>query len=101
MYISVTVIVPDRVYEKKLSTRVGILTLTIKLGRAFPSEEPIITVEPLVNHEWVDTTGKIKLHALGLSNVIKHSILFKIFNLKLISCVVFYSTLYSDHVYTR
>lgn len=62
---------PDKEYQKRLNTNLGCLILNIKLGPTFPSDDPVIQVHSLIKHRWVDATGKIKIHDLGLSNLIK------------------------------
>jgi ESCRT-I complex subunit VPS37 len=67
-YFSVTEVVEDVEYKVDFSCGGRDMCLIINLGSNFPSEKPILTVNPPVSHPWVNQAGEIT-SAPGLLNV--------------------------------
>ncbi|CAG2215206.1 VPS37 [Mytilus edulis] len=52
-------IIPNTEYRVTFRCGNNNITLVITLPPQFPQDPPTVTVEPLVNHPWVDTQGKL------------------------------------------
>ncbi|CAC5414524.1 VPS37 [Mytilus coruscus] len=65
-------IIPNTEYRVTFRCGNNNITLVITLPPQFPQDPPTITVEPLVNHTWVDTQGKL-IGCPSLSSFTMHS----------------------------
>ncbi|CAG2241595.1 VPS37 [Mytilus edulis] len=65
-------IIPNTEYRVTFRCGNNNITLVITLPPQFPQDPPTVTVEPLVNHPWVDTQGKL-IGCPSLSSFTMHS----------------------------
>lgn len=68
LFWSVQEIVIDSEYEIPFQSGINKLTIKISLGHEFPKEKPILAINPLIYHPWINEKGFV-IAAPGLVNV--------------------------------